>query len=195
MNPVSIEVLDALMTMSTKTRKALAEGVGLKAQNIANAFRGDRTLPKAKLAELLVELGLTQQGSLREDMVHLWKLGLKVDPLRVAVTALFPRGASYAGLWREGANPFDLHRTFDQPLIGITDGHRRVLVRTEGYGLLSNPEPVNSATIPNLRNRLVHAKTGHPMLEIPSKRFRFWERGEIETAEFDALLSATTVKK
>jgi len=195
MDIVSIELLDALLTMSTQTRKELAERVGLKAQNISNAMSGDRSIPKAKLADLLVELGLTEQGHLREDNVCLWKLGPKVAPLRIAAAALFPRGADYAGLWRAGAAQIDLVRTFDVPLIGVTDGHGRVLVRSEGYGLLSAPQPVNRTTIPNLRKRLVNPKTGSRMLEIPSKRFRFWERGEISTTEFDRLLSAAVPEK
>lgn len=195
MHYAQAQLLHALMTLSTKTRKELAERIGLRAQNVANALSGDRPFPKAKLVELFRELGLTDKGQLLEDVVHLWKLGAKVQPLSVAVTALFPRGANYAGFWRAGATPLDLTRAFDQPLIGITDGRRRVLVRSEGYGLFAKPEAVNHTTIPGLRSRLVHASNESRMIEISSTQFKVWERGDIGPSEFDNLLSDTRAER
>lgn len=191
MTPISIEVVNALIRLSTLPQSALARKCEIQASNLSAALAGERSIPPTKLIALLSLLGVTEEGLLDRSKVHLWKLGAKVEPLRTAMAALCPAGADYTGLWRQGATPFDFRRINDQPLMGITDGQARVILRSEGWGLLVTPQPVNSSTIPSLRHRLVNGQTGVPMLEIPSERFRAWERGEVTVDEFDQLLSTT----
>lgn len=181
-------VIQALVVMSPRTQRNLAQKIGMDPGNFSTALKGVRPIPDAPLQRLLAELGIDDRGMLRPDRVHLWHLGARVEPLRVAAEYLFPEGGNYAGLWRAGGGRLDIRRFQDSALVAITDGEARVVLRSVGIGMYLDPDPVNSTTVPALRHRLLPRGGETRMLSIPTGRFREWELGRITPDEFDAVL-------
>lgn len=175
--------------MAPVKQKDLAAAIGMNPGNFSTAIRGVRPIPEQQLQILFEALGLDASGRLQGDRVHLWELGVRVEPLRTAADHLFPRGADYAGLWRDVGGLLNLRRATDIPLIAITDLNLRVIVRTRVTYLTENPDPVDPTTVPALRRNLVTAGPEPRMLGVPSERFRAWESGMVTPEEFDQLLA------
>lgn len=185
---VPFPVVQALVDLSTQKKKDLAAAIGMDAGNFSAAMKGSKAIQDRQMLALLKVLNLDGNGGLRAGVVHLWELGAHVQPLRTVTDFLFPRGAFVAGVWREGKGDIDLRRLLDLPLMAITDGAARVIVRSRGYGHLADPEPVTPETVPALK-RLTSTSANKRMLAIPTTRFRAWEKGEVTSVEFDRVLS------
>ena len=193
MTIVPFPVVRALVAMATRSQRDLSALIGMNPGNFSRALKGDRAIPAPQLKMLLGALGLNGEGHLSADRVHLWDVGAHVEALRTAAAYLFPCGADFCGVWREGRAPIDLRRIADLPLIAITDDESRVIVRSRGYGLLEEPEPIDTSTIPALRNRLTAPDPNSRMLQVPTERFRAWEAGTVTPREFDDVLAQARV--
>lgn len=185
---VPYSVVRALVEMSTQKQKDIAGTIGMDPGNFSAAMKGSKAISDRQMLALVKVLHLDADGQLHTGRVHLWELGAHVQPLRTATDFLFPGGAFVAGVWREGKGDIDLRRILDLPLMAITDGKTRVVVRSRGYGHLADPEPVTPETVPSLR-RLTSKSAGERMLAIPTMRFRAWEKGEVTPKEFDQVLA------
>ena len=192
---VPFPVVRALVAMSTRKQKDLAAAISMDPGNFSAAMKGTKAIPEHQLPTLLKVLGLDAEDRLPAGRVQLWELGAHVEPLRTATDYLFPGGAVVAGVWRAGKEDIDLRRILDLPLMAISDGRSRVIVRSRGYGLLADPEPVTPETVPALRKRLTSKNADKRMLAIPTSRFRAWEEGEVTVQEFDKVLSLGHVQQ
>lgn len=188
-----LQVVTALVRLDPRSQKNLAGRIGLDAANFSAALAGRKPFPPERLGKLLGELGVANGVHADRARVLTWQIGLRLDDLRVATGYLFPHGASYGGVWRVGAGPYDLSRVLDLPLIAITDNETRAIVvsRNTFYG---TPEPVNEATVPALRKRLgipAGTKGAVTMMSIPGEKMKRWARGEVTADEFDAVVNAS----
>jgi len=185
------QVLAALIALYPGSRGELAKELGMSGSNLSAALSGARPFPAERVPRLLAVMGVDAAGALDTTRVHLWKLGRSVGDLRAATSYFFRNGAEFGGVWREGRAPIDFARIADLPLIAISDGRCRVLVRSE-VGMFGSPEPVNPETVPALsRRRGRSTRPGGPqMLAVPGAAFSRWERGEISVAEFDRVFDS-----
>lgn len=183
----NLELIRALLDLSVRTQGDVARSAGIQPSNLSALLRGKPSLSTERIASLLAELGLDSDGRLQKHRVHLWKIGARVAPLRAATSSLFPSGVDYAALKRQPSQAVDVSRALDLPLIALTDGEARVIVRSQGLGLYLKVEPVGPKSVPALRRR-IEGDPHQQLVFVPAERFRAWEQAKISPKEFDSVL-------
>lgn len=181
----SLRFVAALAALQNYSGAEVARRIDMEPSNFSASMSGKRKFPADKWERLCGFLQLTESG-LRTDVVHFWRVPNSVSNLSIVAETAFPHGANYGGVWREGAGPFDLARVLDVPLVVLTDGRTRAVIRSD-VGLFATPDPINPSSVPSLRARLGQP-TGYGrtlMISIPGKQFKRWEAGDIPVAEFD----------
>lgn len=177
MSEIDIALLKALINLSPKTTREIAQQIDMMQPNLMSALSGSRPLPKNKVAPLLELLGIPN-GELAFNQVHFWVVGLDLAPLQYAVAQFFPKGAELAGLWRQGGGVWDLSRALDQQLFVLHDQRRWVVVKRTGLGtLMPTAKAIGPETIDGLRWR--GGKVGaESMLAISADQYLRWSQGE-----------------
>ncbi len=177
MNEIDMELVKALISLSPKTTREIAQWIDIKQPNMMSALSGSRPLPKNKVAPLLVLLGIPY-GEPALNKVHFWVVGLDLAPLQYAISHFFTKGAQIGGLWRQGGGVWDLSRALDQQMYVIYDDRCRVIVKRTGLGtLLPTAKAIGPETIPGLKWR--GGKVGaEAMLTIPSDKYQQWSQDE-----------------
>lgn len=159
--------------------------------SLLSALAGKRALSKRKIPQLLRVLGIPG-GRLDGGVVHVWVVGVDIEPLRVAIRALFHAGATLAVLLEPGQGVFDVNCAYDEALYAIYDGRTQVLVRRAGLGLeLPSSLAINPDTVPNLSWR--GGKFGEDaFVTLSSECYRaWWREKEIPVREYQDVLQKT----
>ena len=128
MNEIDMTLIKALINLSPKTTREIAQQIDMMQPNLMSALSGSRSLPKNKVAPLLEILGIPN-GEPAFNQVHFWVVGQDLAPLQYAVNQFFPEGAQIGGLWRQGGGVWDLSRALDQQMFVIYDQRRWVVVK------------------------------------------------------------------
>lgn len=187
MHEIDMAIVKALINLSPKTTREIAQQIDMMQPNLMSAMSGSRPLPKGKVAPLLELLGIPN-GEAAFDRVHFFVVGLDLAPLQYVVDKFFPEGAELAGLWRQGGGVWDLSRALDQQMFVIYDQRRWVVVKRTGLGtLMPTAKPIGPETIDGLRWR--GSKVGaESMVAIPADKYQRWSQGE--DLSIDALIQA-----
>lgn len=177
MNEIDMELVKALISMSPKTTREIAQRIDMKQPNMMSALSGSRPLPKNKVAPLLELLGIPN-GEPALNKVHFWVVGLDLAPLQYAISHFFPKGAQIGGLWRQGGGVWDLSRALDQQMYVVYDDRCHVILKRTGLGtLLPSAKAIGPETIPGLKWR--GGKVGaEAMLSIPAEKYQQWSQGD-----------------
>ena len=181
-----LDLIKALIKLSVKTARQIAEACAVSESNISAFMRDVRPFPEVKLPLLMLTLGIDGHGLLKQKP-QVWYVGSDLAPLQIAVKHLFPRGAEIEGLWRAGGGVWDIRRTFDNVLFAVSDGSSRVIINRAGIGFFMalNPPPITPETV--LGFRWQAEKPGaDTMMQIAEDRYALWTKGEISNDEFDA---------
>lgn len=182
MNKIDMTLIKSLVSLSPKTTREIANGIGMQQPNLMSALSRSRELPKAKVSPLLDLLGMPN-GEPGFNRVHFWLVGMDLSSLQYAVGKFFPDGASLAGLWRQGGGVWDLSRAFDQQMFVIYDQRRWVVVKRTGLGtLMPNAKPIGPEAINGLnwRGGTVGADS---MVSVPEGCYEKWIQGEVSLHE------------
>lgn len=177
MNEIDMELVKALISLSPKTTREIAQQIDMKQPNMMSALSGSRPLPKNKVAPLLELLGIPN-GEPALNKVHFWVAGLDLAPLQYAISYFFPAGAQIGGLWRQGGGVWDLSRALDQQMYVIYDDRCRVIVKRTGLGtLIPTAKAIGPETVRGLKWR--GGKVGaEAMLSIPADKYQQWSQGD-----------------
>lgn len=177
MNEIDIALVKALINLSPKTTREIAQKIDMMQPNLMSALSGSRPLPKNKVAPLLELLGIAN-GEPALNKVHFWQAGLDLSPLQYAVSKFFPDGAQIGGLWRQGGGIWDMSRALDQQMFVIYNERCRVVVKRTGLGtFIPTAKAIGPETIAGLKWRggKVGAET---MISIPTEKYQQWLKGD-----------------
>ncbi|MES2662913.1 MAG: hypothetical protein V4629_06390 [Pseudomonadota bacterium] len=177
MNEIDIELVKALINLSPKTTREVADLIEMKQPNMMSALAGTRPLPKNKVAPLLELLGIPN-GEPSFTKVHFWVAGVDLSPLQYAISKFFPVGALIGGLWRQGGGIWDMTRALDQQIFVIYDERCRVVVKRTGLGtFMPTAKPIGPENIHGLkwRGKKIGAET---MISIPAEKYQQWSHGD-----------------
>ncbi|MDP3088772.1 MAG: hypothetical protein Q8M99_11365 [Methylotenera sp.] len=147
------EVTKALFKLSRKSALEIAEHIGMLRPNLFEAMAGKRGIPESKQDKLNEVLGLTW-GMPIPNQIHYWTVVVDLEVLKIAVAAFFPRGATIAGLWREGGKIFDVTRAVERQQFAIYDERTLVILLRSNFGvhhLLA--KPIGPETVEGLQWR------------------------------------------
>lgn len=177
MNEIDMHLIKALISLSPKTTREIAELIEMKQPNMMSALSGSRPLPKNKVTPLLELLGIPN-GEPSFSKVHFWLAGLDLSPLQYAVSKFFPDGAQIGGLWRQGGGIWDMSRALDQQMFVIYDERCRAIVKRTGLGtFIPTAKAIGPETISGLqwRGGKIGAET---MISIPTDKYQQWSQGD-----------------
>lgn len=181
-----LELIKALIKLSGKTARQIAEACAVSESNFSAFMRGLRPFPETKQPLLMLALGIDGHGLLKQTP-HVWHVGSDLESLQMAVKHLLPNGAAIEGLWRAGGGVWDIRRTFDNVLFAVSDGTSRVIINRSGIGFLMalNPPPITPETIPGFKWQ-ADKQGADTMIQIAADSYAAWTKGEISNEEFDA---------
>jgi hypothetical protein len=181
-----LELIKALIKLSGKTARQIAEACAVSESNFSAFLRDVRPFPEIKQPLLMLALGIDGHGLLKQTP-HVWHVGSDLAPLKIAVQHLFPNGAAIEGLWRAGGGIWDMRRTFDNVLFAVSDGTSRIIINRSGIGFLMalNPSPITPETIPGFKWQ-ADKPGADTMIQIAEERYAVWSKAEISNEEFDA---------
>jgi hypothetical protein len=188
-----LELIKALIKLSGKTARQIAETCAVSESNFSAFIRGVRPFPEIKQPLLMLALGIDGHGLLKKTP-HVWHVGSDLASLQIAVKYLFPHGATIEGLWRAGVGVWDIRRTFDNVLFAVSDGTSRVVINRSGISFLMalNPPPITPETIPGFKWQ-ADKPGADTMIQIAEERYADWSKGEISNEEFDATFLGESV--
>lgn len=181
-----LELIKALIKLSGKTARQIAEDCAVSESNFSAFMRGVRPFPEIKQPLLMLALGIDGHGLLKQ-IPHVWHVGSDLAPLQIAVKHLFSNGAAIEGLWRAGGGVWDIRRTFDNVLFAVSDGTSRVIINRAGISFLMalNPPPITPDTVLGFKWQ-AEEPGADTMIQIAQDRYASWTKGEISNDEFDA---------
>ena len=181
-----LELIKALIKLSGKKARQIAEACAVSESNFSAFMRGLRPFPESKQPLLMLALGIDGHGLLKQTP-HIWHVGQDITSLQIAVKRLFPNGATIEGLWRVGGGVWDIRRTFDNVLFAVSDGTSRVIINRSGIGFFMalDPSPIAPDTVPGFKWQ-AEKPSADTMIQIPEDRYAAWTKGEISNDEFDA---------
>jgi len=181
-----LDLIKALIKLSGKTARQIAEACAVSESNFSAFMRGLRPFPEIKQPLLMLALGIDGHGLLKQTP-HVWHVGSDLAPLQIAVQHLFPNGAAIEGLWRAGGGVWDIRRTFDNVLFAVSDGTSRVIINRSGIGFLMalDPPPITPDTVPGFKWQ-AEKPGAATMIQIAEDRYAAWTKAEISNDEFDA---------
>lgn len=181
-----LELIKALIKLSGKTARQIAEACAVSESNFSAFMRGLRPFPETKQPLLMLALGIDGHGLLKQTP-HVWHVGSDLAPLKIAVKHLLPNGAAIEGLWRVGGGVWDIRRTFDNVLFAVSDGTSRVIINRAGISFLMalNPLPITPETVLGFKWQ-AEKPSADTMIQIAEDRYAAWTKGEISNDEFDA---------
>lgn len=182
---MELELIKALIKLSGKTARQIAQECAVSESNFSAYLRGLRSFPEIKQPLLMLALGVDGHGLLKQSP-HVWHVGQDLTPLQIAVQHLFPHGATIEGLWRAGGGVWDMRRTFDNVLFAVSDGTSRVIINRSGISFLMalNPPPITPETIHGFKWQAENPGAD-TMIQIAEGRYAAWTKGEISNDEFD----------
>jgi transcriptional regulator with XRE-family HTH domain len=181
-----LDLIKALIKLSGKTARQIAEACAVSESNFSAFMRDVRPFPEAKQPLLMLALGIDGHGLLKQTP-HVWYVSQDLSPLQMAVKHLFPRGAEIEGLWRAGGGVWDIRRTFDNVLFAVSDGTSRIVINRSGIGFFMalDPSPITPDTVPGFKWQAVKP-SADTMIQIAEDRYAAWVKAEISNDEFDA---------
>ena len=181
-----LELIKALIKLSGKTARQIAEACAVSESNFSAFMRGLRPFPESKQPLMMLALGIDGHGLLKQTP-HIWHVGQDITPLQIAVKRLFRNGATIEGLWRAGGGVWDIRRTFDNVLFAVSDGTSRVIINRNGIGFFMalDPSPIAPDTVPGFKWQ-AEKPSAETMIQIAEDRYAAWTKGEISNDEFDA---------
>ena len=180
-----LDLIKALIKLSGKTARQIAETCAMSESNFSAFMRGLRPFPEIKQPLLMLALGIDGYGLLKR-MPHVWHVGADLAPLQIAVQHLFPNGAAIEGIWRAGGGVWDIRRTFDNVLFAVSDGQSRVIINRSGISFLMalNPPPITPEIIAGFKWQ-ADKPGADTMIQIAEDRYAAWTKGDISNEEFD----------
>jgi hypothetical protein len=175
---INNDLLHALLKLNTRTISKIAEDIGQHRVNLQAGLAGKRTLP-IHVTNSLLELSGLIDGNPDTKRVHIWKVGVNKDPLKLVIPYFFPAGGEMGAVWR--SKNYSIKKIID-PLVQFIR-HRNTRVIIVYKPLIDGISPID---FPKLHWK--YSPESEEKLVSVGERMDAWIDGNICVKEFDEVL-------